>query len=338
MVGYAPNLALLPQHRMKLKKPGGLFGRLGKTRESLSSGLFGLLKRGIKIDDALFDEIEDSLIMADLGVEASQNLTRLLRQEVKSRKLEHADELQNLMRELLSAQLAPVAEPFTLQLTSGPMVVLMVGVNGVGKTTSLAKLAHKLKSEDYTVMLAACDTFRAAAIEQLKMWGERLDVPVVAQDHGSDAAAVAFDAYQSANSKGIDVLLIDSAGRQHTHNDLMMQLEKLIRVLRKANPELPHEVMLTVDAGTGQNALSQIEHFKESVDVSSLCVTKLDGTAKGGVMVAIAEKFGLPVRFIGVGESMEDLRPFDAEEFAAALVPETLGQQQDADQNDNQDD
>jgi fused signal recognition particle receptor len=182
-----------------------------------------------------------------------------------------------------------------------------------------------LSDEGKSVMLAAGDTFRAAAIEQLQTWGERLSIPVVAQQHGSDAAAVAFDAYQAAKSRNIDVLLIDTAGRQHTHSDLMEQLAKMTRVLQKANPELPHEVMLTVDAATGQNALSQIEHFKSMVGVSSLSVSKLDGTAKGGIVVAMAEKFGLPIRFIGVGESMDDLRPFVAADFARALLPETLG-------------
>ncbi len=310
---------------MQEKKSGGLFGRLGKTRESLGSGLFGLFKRGIKIDESLYEEIEDNLIMADLGVEASQTLTEQLRQKVNQQKLEHADELIGLMREVLTEQLDAVEQPFTV-IDAKPMVVLMVGVNGVGKTTTLAKLAHRLQNEGKTVMMAACDTFRAAAIEQLKTWGERLNVPVIAQQHGSDAAAVAFDAYQSAASKGVDVLLIDSAGRQHTHGDLMAQLEKLIRVLKKANPDLPHEVMLTVDAGTGQNSFSQIEHFKQAVGVNSLSITKLDGTAKGGVMVAIAQKFGLPIRFIGVGEAMEDLRPFNAADFASALVPESLGE------------
>jgi fused signal recognition particle receptor len=307
---------------MKEKKTGGLFGRLGKTRESLGSGLFGLFKRGIKIDELLYEEIEDNLLMADLGVEASQSLTEHLRQKVTQLKLEHADELIGLMRDVLTEKLDPVAQPFVV-IDAKPMVVLMVGVNGVGKTTTLAKMAHRLKNEGNSVMLAACDTFRAAAIEQLKMWGERLDIPVIAQQHGGDAAAVAFDAYQSAVSKGVDVLLIDSAGRQHTHGDLMAQLEKLIRVLKKANPDLPHEVMLTVDAGTGQNA------FKQTVGVNSLSVTKLDGTAKGGVMVAIAQRFGLPIRYIGVGESMEDLRPFNAADFASALVPETLGEKAD---------
>lgn len=317
---------------MKEKKPGGLFDRLSKTRDSLGSGLFKLFKPGIKIDAALYEQIEDHLLMADLGVAASQALTERLRQKVSQQKLEHADELIGLMRAILTEQLDAVAVPFTV-INAKPMVVLVVGVNGVGKTTTLAKLAHRLQNQGQTVILAACDTFRAAAIEQLKAWGARLNIPVIAQQHGGDAAAVAFDAYQSAVSKGIDVLLIDSAGRQHTHSDLMAQLEKLIRVLKKANPELPHEVMLTVDAGTGQNAFSQIEHFKNTVGVNSLSVTKLDGTAKGGVMVAIAQKFGLPIRFIGVGEAMQDLRPFNAAEFAAALLPETLSQPAAAESN-----
>ncbi len=310
---------------MQEKTRGGLFGRLSKTRESLTSGLSGLFKRGVKLDESLYEEIEDQLIMADIGVEPAQSITQALRDKAKLEKLESAEALLDTLAEQISMLLAPVEQQLHTH-EHQPYVILMVGVNGVGKTTTIAKLAKRFSDEGKKVMLAAGDTFRAAAIEQLQTWGTRLLIPVIAQQHGSDAAAVAFDAYQAAKSRDIDVLIIDTAGRQHTHGDLMEQLAKMTRVLQKANPELPHEVMLTVDAATGQNALSQIEHFKAMVGVSSLSVTKLDGTAKGGIIIAIAEKFGLPIRFIGVGESMEDLRPFVAKDFARALLPDNLGE------------
>ncbi len=309
---------------MQEKTRGGLFGRLSKTRENLTSGLSGLFKRGVKLDESLYEEIEDQLIMADIGVEPAQRITQALRDNAKAEKLQSTDALLATLTAQISEMLEPVEQAIDTQ-THKPYVILMVGVNGVGKTTTIAKLANRLKNEGKNVMLAAGDTFRAAAIEQLQTWGARLDIPVIAQQHGSDAAAVAFDAYQAALSRNIDVLLIDTAGRQHTHGDLMEQLAKMTRVLKKANTELPHEVMLTVDAATGQNALSQIEHFKSIVGVSSLSVTKLDGTAKGGIIIAMAEKFGLPIRFIGVGESMQDLRPFVAHDFARALLPDSLG-------------
>jgi fused signal recognition particle receptor len=309
---------------MQEKTRGGLFGRLSRTRENLTSGLSGLFKRGVKLDESLYEEIEDQLIMADLGVEPAQRITDALREKAKIEKLETAQDLLDTLIEQISILLEPVEQALETHHHQ-PYVILMVGVNGVGKTTTIAKLAKRLSDEGKSVMLAAGDTYRAAAIEQLQTWGERLSIPVVAQQHGSDAAAVAFDAYQAAKSRNIDVLLIDTAGRQHTHGDLMEQLAKMTRVLQKTNPELPHEVMLTVDAATGQNALSQIEHFKSVVGVNSLSVTKLDGTAKGGIIVAMAEKFGLPIRFIGVGESMHDLRPFVAQDFARALLPESLG-------------
>ncbi len=309
---------------MTEKKSGGLFGRLGKTRTSLSSGLFGLFKKNAQLDEQLFDDIEDAMIMADLGAEPSQLLVERLRKTAKSEKIDNAEALLEALGAGILDILAPVEQPLQVDSETRPFVILMVGVNGVGKTTTTAKLAHHLKTQGKTVMLAAADTFRAAAIEQLQSWGDQLNIPVVAQQHGSDAAAVAFDAWQSARAKNIDVLVIDTAGRQHTHGDLMEQLSKLTRVLQKIDPDLPHEVMLTIDAGTGQNALSQIEHFKSAVNVTSLCVTKLDGTAKGGIMISVAQKFGLPVRFIGVGESMNDLRPFNAQEFTAALLPASL--------------
>jgi len=309
---------------MQEKTRGGLFGRLKKTRENLTTGLSGLFKRGVKLDEFLYEEIEDQLIMADIGVEPAQRITDALREQAKIEKPQSAEALLETLSDQISDMLNPVEQTLDTRKYH-PYVILMVGVNGVGKTTTIAKLANRLKGEGKSVMLAAGDTFRAAAIEQLQTWGQRLSIPVIAQQHGSDAAAVAFDAYQAAISRDIDVLLIDTAGRQHTHGDLMEQLAKMIRVLRKANPDLPHEVMLTVDAATGQNALSQIEHFKSIAGVNSLSVTKLDGTAKGGIVIAMAEKYGLPIRFIGVGESMHDLRPFVAQDFARALLPESLG-------------
>jgi len=310
---------------MQEKTRGGLFGRLSKTRESLTSGLSGLFKRGVKLDESLYEEIEDQLIMADIGVEPAQSITEALREKAKTENLQSAEALLETLIEQISERLASVEQAMD---TRGhqPFVILMVGVNGVGKTTTIAKLAKRFSDEGKSVMLAAGDTFRAAAIEQLQAWGTRLSIPVIAQQHGSDAAAVAFDAYQAAKSRNTDILIIDTAGRQHTHGDLMEQLAKMTRVLQKADPGLPHEVMLTVDAATGQNALSQIEHFKAIVGVNSLSVTKLDGTAKGGIVIAMAEKFSLPIRFIGVGEAMDDLRPFVAQDFARALLPENLGE------------
>jgi fused signal recognition particle receptor len=309
---------------MQEKPRGGLFGRLSKTRENLTSSLSGLFSRGVKLDESLYEEIEDQLIMADLGVEPAQRICKALRETARIEKPKSAEALLAALTEQITTILEPVEQAMDVRQHQ-PFVILMVGVNGVGKTTTIAKLAKRLRDEGNSVMLAAGDTFRAAAIEQLQTWGTRLSIPVIAQQHGSDAAAVAFDAYQAAKNRKIDVLLIDTAGRQHTHGDLMEQLAKMARVLQKTNPELPHEVMLTVDAATGQNALSQIEHFKSMIDVSSLSVSKLDGTAKGGIIVAMAEKFGLPIRFIGVGEAMNDLRPFVARDFARALLPEKLG-------------
>ena len=304
------------------KKSGGLFSRLGKTRKSLSGGLFGLFRRGTRLSESLFEEIEDHLLLADMGVEASQRLVEALRETARREKLTDAAQLTDALRNGLLEILQPCQQPLDLSAAAKPYVIVMVGVNGVGKTTTLAKLAGRLQKQGHAVMLGACDTFRAAAIEQLQAWGERLGVPVIAQSHGADAAAVAFDAFNAASARGIDVLLLDTAGRQHTHGDLMEQLKKINRVLSKAREDLPHEVMLTVDAGTGQNALSQTEHFREAVGASGLCVTKLDGTAKGGVVVALATKFALPIRYIGVGEGIGDLREFDAAAFVEALLPD----------------
>ena len=298
----------------------GLFARLARTRDSLSSGLKGLFSSSRTLDEGLFEDIEDQLIMADLGVETSQDIVSKLRAMAKSERFQSADELLAGLKEVIIGYFPGV--PDTDPVARSPRVTLMVGVNGVGKTTTLAKLAAREKNAGHTVMMAACDTFRAAAVEQLQTWGRRLDLPVIAQGQGSDAAAVAFDALQAAQARSVDHLLIDSAGRQHTQGDLMEQLRKLTRVLARLDPDAPHETWLTVDAGNGQNVLSQVETFNEATPLTGICVTKLDGTAKGGVVIAIAQRFGIPIRFIGVGEQVEDLRPFDAAEFVDALLPE----------------
>ncbi len=297
----------------------GLFAKLGKTRQSLSDGLSSLFGGKERLTDEDYEDLEDQLILSDMGAAASARIVESLRRSVSRERLD-AGALRGKMRAALAEILAPVACELPGAAGAGPLVIFMVGVNGVGKTTTCAKLAHYYKSSGQSVMLAACDTFRAAAIEQLQRWGERIGVPVVAQKHGSDAAAVAHDAMQSAQARGIDVLIIDSAGRQHVNADLMEQLAKVVRVISRLDASAPHEIWLTVDAGNGQNVLSQIENFSRTVALSGLCVTKLDGTARGGVLVAVAEQFGLKVPFIGVGEGLDDLRRFDAESFAAALL------------------
>ena len=299
----------------------GLFARLAKTRKNLTDGLLGVFKTAPQLDDSLFDEIEDHLIMADLGVKTSQKILELLRASYAKNKIDSADlllqELKQIMVGILDSN--DHQQPETL---AKPHVILMVGVNGVGKTTTLAKLARLYKQQNKQVIMAAGDTFRAAAIEQLQSWGDRLDIPVIAQSHGSDAAAVAFDAYSAATARSADILLIDSAGRQHTHTDLMEQLKKIKRVLAKVDEHAPHEVLITVDAGNGQNALSQIENFQNTIPLTGLCVTKLDGTARGGVVIALSDQFDIPIKYIGVGEGVDQLRPFDAVSFVDALLPD----------------
>ena len=298
----------------------GLFSRLGKTRRSLADGLKGLFGGRTTLGDDDFDDLEDQLVMADMGAAASHRVVEALRDAARREKTADGEALRSLLGRELAAVLARAEAPPPALGEHHPYIVLMVGVNGVGKTTTVAKLAHHFSTRGKRVMLAACDTFRAAAVEQLQRWGERLDVPVIAQGHGADAAAVAHDAVQAARSRDVDVLIIDSAGRQHVNADLMEQLAKVVRVVGRVAPGAPHDVWLTVDAGNGQNVLSQIEHFARAVPLTGLCVTKLDGTARGGVLVAVAERFDLKVPFLGVGERLEDLRPFDAASFAEALV------------------
>ena len=300
----------------------GLFSRLSKTRLALSSGLMSVFSSKPELDDQWFDEIEDQLIMADLGVVTSQLIVDRLRAATSSCRHHSSEQVVSSLKQIILAILNESQHGQQIPVASHkPHVILMVGVNGVGKTTTLAKMANLFKQSGHSVMIAACDTFRAAAIEQLQIWGERLEIPVISQSHGSDAAAVAFDAYSAASARGVDYLLIDSAGRQHTHNDLMAQLSKIKRVLSKTEETAPHDVYLTVDAGNGQNILSQVENFNRSIPLTGLCVTKLDGTARGGVVIALAHRFGLPVRYIGVGEGVSDLKPFEADAFVSALLP-----------------
>ena len=300
----------------------GLFTRLRKTRESLAANLSGLFRSGsAALDDAAFDDLVDQLILADLGVEASTQIVAALRRQAVSTRVETKEQLNAALKTQLLEILRPSVQPFDLPAVSAePRVVVMVGVNGVGKTTTAAKLAHWFTQQDLKVMLGACDTYRAAAIEQLQVWGERLSLPVIAQQRGADAAAVAHDALSSAKARSVDVLIIDSAGRQHVNTELMDQLQKMNRVIQRLDDNVPHETLLVVDAATGQNALAQVGAFAASVRVTGLCVTKLDGTARGGVLVALAQKFQLPIYFVGVGESVNDLRPFDAEAFVTALI------------------
>ena len=293
---------------------------LDKSRSSFFSKITNVFKGSFDLDDELFDELEETLISSDIGVQASLLLVEKLRARVKTEKIQDAKGVVQGLQAEIADLLRQAEEPWVMN--SKPYVILMVGVNGAGKTTTTAKLAKLLQDRNKSVMLAAADTFRAAAVEQLQEWGKRLSIPVVAQAHGADAAAVAHDALTSAISRNVDVLMIDTAGRLHTQSDLMEQLQKVTRVLQKIDPQTPHEVMLVLDAGTGQNAVAQLEHFQKAVGVSSLCLSKLDGSAKGGVAISLTEKFALPIRFVGVGEGFSDLRTFKADDFAQALIPE----------------
>lgn len=301
----------------------GLFGRLKKglsrTRTGLTGGLADLFLGKKNIDDNLLEEIETLLISADLGVEATTRIIQDITQKVARKELADADALMHALHEQMLAILTPVEQPLEIQTGHKPYVILMVGVNGVGKTTTIGKLAKRLQQAGHSVMLAAGDTFRAAAVEQLQAWGERNEIPVVAQQANADSAAVIYDALASATSRKIDVLIADTAGRLHTQTHLMEELKKVKRVMAKLDPAAPHEVMLTLDAGTGQNAINQAEQFHQAVGVTGITLTKLDGTAKGGVIFAIAQKLGIPIRFVGVGEGIDDLRPFAAQDFVDAL-------------------
>lgn len=292
---------------------------LSKTGAQLGEGMANLFLGRKEIDDELLEEIETHLLMADVGVDATQEIIGNLTRQVSRNELNDPEALYIALQKELSTLLQPAEQELVIPQSDKPYVILMVGVNGVGKTTTIGKLAKQFQAGGRSVMLAAGDTFRAAAVEQLQVWGQRNDVPVIAQHTGADSASVLFDALQAATSRGVDILIADTAGRLHNKDNLMEELKKVVRVLKKIDPDAPHEVMLVLDAGTGQNALSQAKHFQEAVGVTGLTLTKLDGTAKGGIVFAISKQLGLPIRFIGVGEGILDLRPFRAEEFVGAL-------------------
>ncbi|MFM7786404.1 MAG: signal recognition particle-docking protein FtsY, partial [Gammaproteobacteria bacterium] len=285
----------------------------------LSEGLATLFLGRKTIDEDLLEELETRLLIADVGVATTRAILDSLTARVKRKELGDAPALFAALKQELLAVLAPSEQPLRFDPARKPHVVLMVGVNGAGKTTTIGKLAHHLRGEGRSVMLAAGDTFRAAAVEQLQAWGERNGVPVVAQATGADSASVIYDALQAARARGVDVLLADTAGRLHVKANLMEELRKIVRVMQKLDPTAPHEVLLVLDAGTGQNGLAQARSFREAVQVSGLALTKLDGTARGGIVFAVARELGLPIRFVGVGEAAEDLRPFVAADFVEAL-------------------
>lgn len=301
---------------------GGFFSRLVKgllkTKQNVGAG-FRSFFLGKKIDDELFEELEEQLLIADIGVPTTSKIIKNLTEHASRKELQDAELLYQQLKVEMADILEPVAQPLEIDSTKKPYVILMVGVNGVGKTTTIGKLARKFQAEGKSVMLAAGDTFRAAAVEQLQVWGERNHIPVVSQSTGSDSASVIFDAMQSAAARNIDILIADTAGRLQNKNNLMDELKKIVRVMKKYDETAPHEIMLTLDAGTGQNAISQAKLFNEAVGLTGISLTKLDGTAKGGVIFAIADQFKLPIRYIGVGEKIEDLREFNAKEFIEAL-------------------
>lgn len=303
----------------------GLFSRLSrglsKTGNTITGGMGTLLLGKKEIDDELIAELETRLLMADVGIEATRTIIEQLTNKLKRRQLTNADALFDALKEQMGDILAPCNKPLTFSgAAHKPFVLLVVGVNGSGKTTTIGKLAKRLQQQNKSVMLAAGDTFRAAAVEQLKVWGTRNNVPVISQGSGADSASVIYDAMQSARSKNIDVLIADTAGRLHTQTHLMDELAKVKRVITRLDADAPHEVMLVVDASTGQNALNQARQFHEAIGLTGITVTKLDGTAKGGILFAMASTMNIPIRFIGIGEAVDDLRVFDAYDFAQALL------------------
>jgi len=307
---------------------GGLFQRLrkglAKTSGQLTEGMASLVLGKKAIDDELLEELETRLLMADVGVEATEQIIKDITARVRRNQLTDAQALFDALHQDMASILEPCARPLTIDTSHRPFVIVVVGVNGVGKTTTIGKLAKHLQGQGHQVMLAAGDTFRAAAVEQLQAWGERNDVAVVAQAGKADSASVIYDGMAAASARGMDVLIADTAGRLHTQSNLMEELKKVRRVIEKQDPGAPHEVMLVVDAGTGQNALNQAREFDQALPLTGLTVTKLDGTAKGGIVFALAQKTGIPIRFIGVGEDLEDLRVFDAETFVSALLAEEV--------------
>lgn len=316
-------VAVKPTVEILAPRKPGLFTRmregLSRTRSGLSDGLANLLLGKKEINEDLLEELETQLLMADVGVETTRAIMDKLTAQIERKELANSDALYHALISELENILKKVEGPLNTNIGRTPYVMLMVGINGVGKTTTIGKIAKQLQKKGKTVMLAAGDTFRAAAVEQLQVWGERNNVPVIAQHTGADSASVLYDALQAAQSRKVDVLIADTAGRLHTKDNLMNELEKVVRVIKKLDPSAPHEVMLVLDAGTGQNAVNQAKQFKEAVGVTSLTLTKLDGTAKGGIIFALAQQFGLPVRYIGIGEGIDDLRTFDAKDFTQAL-------------------
>lgn len=302
----------------------GLFSRLkeglAKTGGTITQGMDTLIHGKKRIDDEVLEELETRLLMADLGMDVTRKIMNDLTQQVDRQQLDDMDALMQALHKKMTQILEPVAEPLSIQAEHQPTVLLMVGINGAGKTTTIGKIAKKFQGQGQSVMLAAGDTFRAAAVEQLTIWGERNHIPVIAQGTGADTASVIYDAVQSAKARQIDVLLADTAGRLHTQSNLMDELKKVKRVIQKLDPQAPHEIMLIVDASIGQNALLQAQQFHEALGVTGITITKLDGTAKGGIVFAIAEQLKIPVRYIGVGESIDDLQTFDAEAFTRALL------------------
>ena len=307
-----------------MSENNGWFARmkqgLSKSSKNLTEGLMNVLVGGKEIDDELLEEVEDQLLVADIGVDATNRIIKSLTEQTTRGDLIYSHSLYKALKKELVEILEPKVEPLVIDTTKKPFVILMVGVNGVGKTTTIGKLAKRLQKEGKTVMLAAGDTFRAAATEQLQIWGERNNIPVVAQGNGADSASVIFDAMQSAKAKGIDVLIADTAGRLQNKTYLMNELEKVVRVMKKGDETAPHETMIVLDAGTGQNAINQVEIFNEAVNLTGISITKLDGTAKGGVVFNVAQNTNIPIRYIGVGEGIDDLQSFDPKEFVDALL------------------
>ncbi|EPP21295.1 Signal recognition particle receptor protein FtsY [Vibrio fluvialis I21563] len=316
-------VAAQPERIQEQEKPTeSFFARLkrslSRTKANIGAGFFGLFK-GKKIDDDLFEELEEQLLVADVGMDTTLKIIESLTEKSSRQQLRDGEALYGLLKEEMAEILSKVEQPLVVDSSKTPFVILMVGVNGVGKTTTIGKLAKQFQGQGKKVMLAAGDTFRAAAVEQLQIWGERNNVPVIAQHTGADSASVIYDAIEAAKARGVDVVIADTAGRLQNKANLMEELRKIVRVMKKIDDSAPHEIMLTLDAGTGQNAISQAKLFSDVAPLTGITLTKLDGTAKGGVIFAIADQFQIPIRYIGVGEGIDDLRPFATQEFIDAL-------------------
>ncbi|EGR1869157.1 signal recognition particle-docking protein FtsY [Vibrio vulnificus] len=321
-VEVTPVVVEAPRVQEQEKPTESFFARLkrslSRTKANIGAGFFGLFK-GKKIDDDLFEELEEQLLVADVGMDTTLKIIENLTEKASRRDLKDGEALYGLLKEEMAEILTKVEQPLQVDSSKTPYVILMVGVNGVGKTTTIGKLAKQFQNQGKKVMLAAGDTFRAAAVEQLQVWGERNNVPVIAQHTGADSASVIYDAIEAAKARGVDVVIADTAGRLQNKSNLMEELRKIVRVMKKIDDSAPHEIMLTLDAGTGQNAISQAKLFSDVAPITGITLTKLDGTAKGGVIFAIADQFNIPIRYIGVGEGIEDLRPFETQEFIDAL-------------------